>query len=370
MLALLLAPLLALPRAAGAVDVAPPAPIEVRSPTPVELGALAAEVSLPRLLETQAGREVLGQSAQPARSPIPIHVEAPDPRLYRVQPGQAAVYDNIQNAVYMNRRLLGLSEPQLAQARHDETLRQRVADALDATILHELKHWKTRQETGDIALKENEIEAYHTEARYMLERLDTDPDYLKRLPPLTAQRKIPLLQAWLKGPEHLARHVYDRYPQTPALLQADPAREVAKLDEELARWRGRRDHYDEHKRELERMTKLARSMDGVGERLNAGPPRWKQLQRMLDEFQTPQAVADVIAQLEDARAFWTSDGRREKATAYYAAMWQRVHADWTAWRQARPDYALPLPPKPPTAWQILSARLRTAMIFPWRKTRS
>lgn len=358
MLALLLAVVLPV----RAVEVSVPA-----APAPLELGAMAAEVSLPRLLATQAGRAVLGERLE---APVPISVETPDPRAYRVQPGQAAVYDNIGNAVYMNRALIGVGEPQLAQVRHDQTLRERVADALDSTILHELKHWKTRQDVGDIALKENEVEAYHTEARYMLERLDSDPDYLKRLPPLVAQRKIPLLQAWLKGPQALGRHVYDLYPQTPALLQADPAREAAKIDEELSAWRARRDNYESHKKELERMTKLARSMDGIGDRIGSGPPRWKQLQRMLDEFPTRQAVADVIAQLEDARHFWTDDARREKAKAYYAGLWDKVHAEWSQWTQARPDYALALPPVPPTAWQRLSARLRTAMIFPWRKTRS
>lgn len=359
-------------RAAAAPEAAPPAgpPLGidvVSAPSPLELGALAAEAALPRLLETQAGRDVLGERRQ---SPVPIAVLAPVPGSAGVQPKQAAVYDLLRGAVEINLTATGLTPAQFAQAERDGSLRERVADALDATVLHELKHWKTRETLGDIALTENEVEAHHAEARYMLERLQKDPDYLRRLPPAIASRKIPLLQAWLAGPERLTAHVAGRYPKVPSVTQDDPADRVAELDRDLAGWRGRRDHYDEQRAELERRMKLSRALEGSSERVSA-TPHWKLLAVQLADFPTREAVDYFIAQLEDARAFWLDDARRERAKEHYLGVWARLHADWAAFAAEHPGYVLPLPPAPPTVWQRLTGRFRTAMIWPWaRKTRS
>lgn len=312
------------------------------------MGRAVLQRAVSRLRAASAGADFLEDALEGG---VDVFLIEPSANGARLQPGQLAVYELIEDFIDLNVRALGMSGLDSERLRMTPGLADRLAAILAPTILHELKHRWTRRLIRDIPLKENEVEAMHHQALFLLEELDADPDYLKKLPSVVAESHGDLLRAWIRGPQDFVEHVANAYYRLPSVYAGEKDR-LIEATQRLADWRRIRDNYDQELAELRRELKEAQDLERTMEAQElrfGGFKRSHALARRLAEFPTREAVLERIAQTEEEIAFWESEHRVETARRHYAAVWGQVQADWRAWADAHPDFDLREPLGPVTS---------------------
>lgn len=273
---------------------------------------------------------------------VPVAVVEPDRRLERVQDGQAALFDIVFPRIYFNKRAVGEENA-------------RAAKDWAPTLLHELKHYQSRKALKDIPSQENELEAYHVQALFLLEQIDQDPGYLDKLPEALKGRAEALLEDWIRGPESLSMFVRMRYMKTPSVFD-EPEGQAELLRAQLAQWRDRLENYAARRDELAAEARKAKDLEGrmAAERFGGGPGRSAALERAVRDYPFRETVEHVVLGLLDCLDYWQSPERQAASKAHYAQVHARVRGDWEAWKAAHPGFRL----RPPSAFERLLARLR------------
>jgi hypothetical protein len=318
---------------------------------PVRIGHALMQAVLPHLERNRAGHNI----AVAAREiEVRLLLLSPDPRKDWLRPEQGAVYSLARREIMLNSNPLGLGVAELAGLADNPVRLAEIAEQIAPIVLHELKHWRTSILLGEAAHKENEYEAYHVQALYLLETLREDPTYLERLPKPLHNRYVGLLQAWLKGPQALSEWVERSYHKVPSLFHSDPVAEAAKNEKELAGWTDRYENYEAARDDLEEQLSIAKQYEGSmgGMRVSMGVTRVQALQKQLREFPSRSLVRQIMAEIAQSMYFWRDPTRLLITKSYYDRVWQRMHAEWEGWLAENPDFVLPTPP---TAMERLRA---------------
>lgn len=304
------------------------------------LGALVTQEALP-LFESEIRSRAVVEFYK--KSPILVALAQATQKFDRVQPGQAALFDQVFARIDINRDILGFSDAELSSLRTDPVRRAQAAQKLAPILLHEMKHHQTRGEVGDIALRENELEAYHVQSLFLLSRIAEDQAYLTCLPGAMRGRYERLLRSWLGGPKELARFVAAAYGKVPSVFNDRQAMRRA-LEGELSVWRDRLEHHERYRQELIERAQTARSLEGSLDIIGAGGAA--AFQRAVENYPVKEAVEHAVLKLSDALVFWENPQRVEKNRRYYFEAWRRIQEDWAAWSRAHPDFQI-LPPRAP-----------------------
>jgi hypothetical protein len=284
-------------------------------------------------------------------SPIPISIMSPTTKVDRVQPGQAALYDQIFARVDFNANVYRGADVHAT------------ARAMAPTLLHELKHHKTRIELGDVPLQENELEAYAVQAAYALEKMDEDPRWLETLPPAVRERYEDLLEAYAGGPQELSSFVVQRYIKVPSVFE-DVAARLKQVTEELTVWRKRSENYEADKAALAEQAREAKKYDGLaGERVSLGPTRAQALAQAVRDYPLKEAIEHSVLKLADSVEFWSDPARIERNREHYRTAYQQLGADWKAWSDAHPGFRV----RPPGALEKAWTAVRGALSWAWTK---
>ena len=268
-------------------------------------GHAVMQTMLPNLAATMVGRPLVQ-----AYNAHPIPVELVDFRETATRAGRTtmATYNSFDPTLRFNVYFLGLTPRELARLESDRPLREDVARRLEPLAIHELRHWANQLEHGSIALVENELDAFNSEAVHVMQRIAQDPIYLDRLPLFWSRLHANSLRKWIQGPRAALRYVQAGYGDLPSI------------------------HYPPTDLELERMTENARmkrrygSVDGRGD-----------VGRMSDL---------QVASVRMTYMFWSDAARVEANRDYFRKVWLQMQGHWQRWQAAHPNYRVP----GPTPW--------------------